>query len=90
MNITAEHVIPEEKARAPYDMYEQMDIFTDYEKLERERKSQEAELEREKRLQRAVLDIKGRYGKNAVLKGLNLEEGATARDRNAQIGGHKA
>ncbi len=90
MNITAEHVIPEENAKAPYDVYEQMDIFTDYEELERERKRKEAELEKEKRLQRAVLDIKGRYGKNAVLKGLNLEEGATARDRNAQIGGHKA
>lgn len=90
MNITAEHVIPEEKAKAPYDVYEQMDIFTDYKELERERKRMEADLEKEKRLQRAVLDIKGRYGKNAVLKGLNLEDGATARDRNAQIGGHKA
>ena len=90
MNITAEHVIPEEKARAPYDMYEQMDIFTDYEALERDRKRKEDELERERRLQRAVIDIKERYGKNAVLKGLNLEDGATARDRNAQIGGHKA
>ena len=90
MNITAEHVIPEAMAKAPYEAYEQMDIFTDYEAIERDRKRKEDELERERRLQRAVIDIKERYGKNAVLKGLNLEDGATARDRNAQIGGHKA
>ena len=40
--------------------------------------------------QRAILEIKKKYGKNAILKGMNLEDGATARDRNAQIGGHKA
>ena len=47
-------------------------------------------LEREKKLQHAALDIKKKFGKNAVLKGMNLQEGATARDRNEQIGGHKA
>ena len=50
----------------------------------------EAELERERKMQRAVLTIRKKYGKNAILKGMNLEEGATAKDRNEQIGGHKA
>ena len=49
-----------------------------------------AEAEREKKLQHAMLDIKKKFGKNAILKGMNLEEGATARDRNNQIGGHRA
>ena len=47
-------------------------------------------MEREKRMQEAMLSIKKKFGKNAVLKGMNLQEGATARDRNEQIGGHKA
>ena len=47
-------------------------------------------MEREKKMQKAVLEIKKKFGKNAILKGMNLEEGATARDRNSQIGGHKA
>ena len=55
------------------------------------RKEQEKkELEREKSMQKAMLEIKKKFGKNAILKGMNLEEGATAKDRNAQIGGHKA
>ena len=49
-----------------------------------------AELERERKMQQAMLTIKKKFGKNAILKGMNLEEGATAKDRNAQIGGHKA
>ena len=50
----------------------------------------ELQLEREKKMQQAMLTIKKKFGKNAILKGMNLEEGATAKDRNAQIGGHKA
>ena len=65
---------------------EQLDLFTDY----AAKKEQEAALKREKNLQRAVLDIKNKYGKNAILKGMNYEEGATAAQRNRQIGGHKA
>ncbi|MCR4716934.1 MAG: DNA methylase, partial [Lachnospiraceae bacterium] len=57
----------------------QLDFFTDYEALEKE-----------KRLQKAMLAIKGKYGKNAILKGMNLMEGGTSIDRNNQIGGHKA
>ena len=72
--------------RTTADAFEQLDLFTDYAGLEREKKRKEREL----RLQEAVLDIKARYGKNAVLKGTNLLEGATMRERNEQIGGHKA
>ncbi len=69
---------------------EQLDLFTDYELLEKKKQQEEQILEKEKRMQQAVLDIKKKYGKNAILKGMNLEEGATAKDRNSQIGGHKA
>ena len=55
----------------------------------RQAKKEDEEL-REKRVQQAMLTIKKKFGKNAILKGMNLEEGATAKDRNAQIGGHKA
>ncbi len=70
--------------------FEQMDLFTDY-AASKERKAQEtAALEREKKVQQTMLDIKKRFGKNAILKGMNLEKGATAKDRNQTIGGHKA
>ena len=69
---------------------EQMDMFTDYAELDAERERENAALEREKRKQAALLKIKNKYGKNAVLRGMNFEEGATMRDRNGQIGGHKA
>ena len=81
INICATHV-----KEAPEDSFVQMDLFTDYEELERKKRRQE----RERRLQEAVLTIKARYGKNAVLKGTNLQEGATMQERNEQIGGHKA
>lgn len=68
----------------------QMDLFTDYQALEEEKKKREVKLAREKSIQKAVIDIKKKYGKNAILKGMNLEEGATGRLRNNQIGGHKA
>ena len=67
-----------------------MDLFTDYEALEKERAAQKAQEEKEKKMQKAVLEIKRRFGKNAIVRGMNLEEGATAIDRNSQIGGHKA
>ena len=67
-----------------------MDLFTDYGAVQKEQEKEAAELERERKMQKAVLEIKKKFGKNAVLRGMNLEEGATARDRNSQIGGHKA
>lgn len=70
--------------------FEQLDLFTDYNALEQQRESEKKELERERRAQHAVLDLKKKYGKNAVLKGMNLQEGGTTIERNSQIGGHKA
>ena len=67
-----------------------MDLFTDYKILQKQKEQEAAELERERKMQRAMLDIKRRFGKNAVLKGMNLEKGAMTIERNRQIGGHKA
>jgi DNA polymerase V len=89
VNIVANH-IQDESVQAEKDNFEQLDLFTDYEALEREREAEKAELEREKKLQNAMLDIKKKFGKNAILKGMNLEEGAMTIKRNEQIGGHKA
>ena len=69
---------------------EQLDLFSDYSEQGRKFEEEAAEVRREKRRQQAMLAIKKKYGKNAILKGMNLEECATAKDRNAQIGGHKA
>lgn len=89
VNIAANHVIAEDSV--PKEEYaEQLDLFTDYSALEKQRKEENAALEREKKLQKAALDIKKKFGKNAILKGMNLQDGATAKDRNKQIGGHKA
>ena len=66
----------------------QLDLFTDYEKLEKEWKAEEEVLARERRRQEAVLKIKKKFGKNAILKGLNYADGATQKERNQQIGGH--
>lgn len=89
LNIVANHVI-DEVSVPPEPAAEQLDLFTDYEARDRQQAEDAATLEREKRQQQAVLFIKKKFGKNAILKGMNLEEGATAKDRNAQIGGHKA
>ena len=70
--------------------FEQMDLFTDYAAVQAQKAQEAAELEREKKLQRTMLDIKRKFGKNAILKGMNLEEGATAKGRNETIGGHRA
>ena len=74
----------------PAELAEQLDLFSDYEAQGQQFAQEEEAAEREKRRQQALLTIRKKYGKNAILKGMNLEEGATARDRNAQIGGHKA
>lgn len=89
LNIAANHVVAEDSVKK-VDFVEQLDLFTDYEALEKQRKDEEAALEREKKMQQAVLSIKKKFGKNAILKGMNFEEGATAKERNEQIGGHKA
>lgn len=88
VNITAGHVIDEERAEEK-PAYEQMNLFTDFVMNEDSKKEEEA-LEKERKAQDAILEIRKKFGKNAVLRGMNLEEGATARERNRQIGGHKA
>ena len=90
LNIVANHVLPEADAPKKNDGFVQLDLFTDYAALELKQERERTELEREKKMQQAMLSIKKKFGKNAILKGMNLEEGATAKDRNAQIGGHKA
>ena len=87
--LTANRVVDERTVQeAP--AFEQLDLFTDYEALEQERKVQEEQRAKERRLQEAMLSVKRKYGKNAVLKGTSLQEGATTIDRNKQIGGHRA
>ena len=61
------------------EMYQQYDLFTD-----------PAEIEREHKIQKTMFEIKEKFGKNAILKGMNLEKGATTKERNRQIGGHKS
>ena len=85
VTISAEHLIDENR-RETETAFEQMDLFTDYAARAKEAEKQH----KEKNLQHAVLSIQERYGKNALLKGMNLEEGAMTVERNSQIGGHKA
>ena len=82
--VVREKEVPKEQA------YEQLDLFTDYAAKEQEQKEKEAKREREKHMQQALLSIKNKYGKNAILRGTDFLDGATARERNNQIGGHKA
>lgn len=87
LSLTCNHLISETEVR---EADEQLSLFDDYEELEKKRVRQLSELEKEKKMQKAMLKIKGKYGKNAVIKGLDLQEGATTLERNSQIGGHKA
>lgn len=91
INVTANHLLDEAEVKeAEQGAFVQMDLFTDYQALEQEKQKEEEALKKERALQEAVLSVKGKYGKNAILKGMNLEEGATTRERNNQIGGHRA
>lgn len=87
MYVVANHVV--ESKDLPAAHYEQLDIFTDYEKAQELREKEQAALAKEESLQKTVLSIHKRYGKNALVKGMNLKEGATTIERNGQIGGHK-
>lgn len=89
VTIAANHLVDETQVRET-QQFEQLDFFTDYTALEKERKEEQERLSRERKLQEAVLSVKKKFGKNAILKGMNLQEGATAMERNHQIGGHKA
>ena len=84
------HVVSEEKANEVANAPIQLDLFTDYDALEKQNKAQREALAKERRMQEALLNIKNKYGKNSILRGLSFEDGATAVERNKQIGGHKA
>lgn len=89
LNVTVNNVVSEDHARNMHKPVE-YNLFTDMEQVAREQHQENEKLEKERAIQQTLLDIKSKYGKNAILKGLNFAEGATAKDRNAQIGGHKA
>ena len=84
INITANNVISEEQAEKE-NKFEQIDLFTDYSEVEKKNEKEK----KERNLQKSILDIKKKYGKNAILKGMNFEEGGTTIERNEQVGGHK-
>ena len=86
--LTANHIVNEMSTTSSQG--EQLELFSDYEALAHQREAEQAALEKERALQQVQVSLKKRFGKNAILKGLNFEDGATARDRNRQIGGHKA
>lgn len=89
VTVTANHLV-DESSIANNTAYEQLDLFTDYETLQKQQEKEKEALDKERKLQMAMLDVKKKYGKNAILKGMNLQEGATTIERNRQIGGHKA
>lgn len=90
MNITANNIVEEKAAPQKNNSYQQLDLFTDYAAEEEQEKQEALRLDRERKLQEATITIKKKFGKNAILKGMSLQEGATAKNRNEQIGGHKA
>ena len=87
MYVVANHVISEKDIP---ETHEQLDLFSDFDAVESQHQKEDEELQREKALQKATIALQKRFGKNSVLKGLNLKEGATTIQRNGQIGGHKA
>ena len=89
LSISANRLLDEDTAQQR-ETVEQLDLFTDYDAKAEQQEEDAASHARERKIQEAMLDIKRKYGKNAILKGLNFEEGATAKERNQQIGGHQA
>ncbi len=91
MTVTAANILPEEEAPTGcLGTGEQLDLFTDYAALEAERAAEREALQKERARQETIIALRKKYGKNAILRGMNYEEGATARERNRTIGGHKA
>ena len=88
MYVVANHAVPEREAAEDAPL--QFSLFDDVEEVERRQAAEQETLAKERNLQKALLLLKGKYGKNAVLKGMNYVDGATARERNGQVGGHKA
>ncbi len=90
VTIAASHIVEDNPSAYDSQDFEQLDLFTDYEALRKQRQKEDAKLQREKQIQLAMLSIKKKYGKNAILKGTDLEDGAMTQERNNQIGGHNA
>ena len=88
LTLAVQQVVTEEEATAQARKPRQLDLFTDYEAEQKREAERNARLERERKVQQAMLRIKKRFGKNAILHGISFAEGATARERNRQIGGH--
>ena len=89
ITIEAAHVIEEKEAEKRHSA-QQLDLFTDIAAEQVQKEEEDKLLERERKAQLAMLSIRQKYGKNAVLRASSLEEGATAKNRNSQIGGHRA
>ncbi len=89
LNVAATEVIPENEMKDSGPEFTQMDLFTDYAAVEREKEQSRKKAEKERKLQKAMLNIKDRFGKNALLRGISFTDGATARERNMQVGGHR-
>ena len=90
LNIVANRVVDESSAPLTDGGFEQLSLFTNYAAEDARKEEEKAALEKERKIQEATLAIKKKFGKNAILRGMSLQEGATAKDRNRQIGGHKA
>ncbi len=90
INIATNHVISEEAVAKKSIGSQQLDLFADYEALEEEKRHQDEALAKERRMQEALIHIKKQFGKNAILRGVSFAEGATGKERNRQVGGHKA
>lgn len=88
INITANNVV-NESFTEEISLFEQIDLFTDYNKIKKEKEEEKKKELAERNIQKAIINIKSKYGKNAIIKGMNLQEGGTTIDRNRQIGGHK-
>ncbi len=88
ITVCANNVVPENIVQTAVKTT-QLDLFTDPAKAEAREEREKKKRQKEKNLQKALIDIKKKYGKNGILKGMNYTEGATAKDRNNQIGGHK-
>ena len=88
INLTACNLVDEDYKENKV-VVEQLDIFTNYETFNKQKEKNIKEEQEEKKIQKTLLNIKRKYGKNAILKGMNLEEGATAKERNEEVGGHK-
>ena len=90
LNLAACLVTHANEAEDKEDGNRQLELFRDWGGTPEKEEKKKAVLEKEKKMQQAMLSIKNKFGKNAILKGMNLQEGATARERNEQVGGHKA